>query len=70
MKTDFPIPEQTKRVNYTQLYRGLNVGDSVFLDCANNATPAVVSARQAAVRWGWKFRSRKELDGIRIWRLS
>lgn len=49
----------------------MEVGDSIFFEGQRNGGPAYQSAKQAQRRAGdRKFVSRKEGNGLRIWRVS
>lgn len=63
IEKNIPIPE-SKAVNpFTIVSRDMEVGDSVLLD----KVPTSIS--YTAKRLGYKFRTQKEGDKFRVWRL-
>ena len=63
-----PAPEERKqRKRYP--FHQMDVGDSVLIS-HGDAMSARVSARYHGTRYSKKFTSKKEDDGVRIWRVE
>ena len=66
IERDVPLPPQ-RAVN---IFKSMEVGDSVWIDEPNTAGPSYGKAIGTNKELGWKFRGAKENGGIRIWRVK
>ena len=69
IENDVPMPKTTRPTKYP--FRDMNVGESVFFDNepkGSQSNPAI-SAHMLSKRTDFKFATRKEGNGVRIWRV-
>ena len=60
-----PLPEGKKRYPYKEM----DVGDSFFVDAGKLQVVCNANYR-ASKRLGMQFIARKEVEGVRVWRVS
>lgn len=65
-----PIGGRNGRIKYP--FREMEIGDSVFFpdEPKGSQSKPAMAARINATHWGWRFSSRKEGTGVRIWRVA
>lgn len=61
-----PMPVRHK---YAFAFEKMEVGDSFFAPTHNRSAISSVLIR-ATHKWGYKFATRKEGEGIRVWRIA
>ena len=69
IETNVPMPKATRSTKYP--FRDMNVGESVFFDNEPNGSQSnpAISAHMLSKRNDFKFATRKENGGVRIWRI-
>ena len=69
IENDVPMPKATRSTKYP--FRDMSVGESVFFDNEPNGSHSnpAISAHMLSKRDGVKFATRKECNGVRIWRV-
>jgi hypothetical protein len=67
IETNVPIPRQ--RINCKYPVDDLEVGQSFFVANGNRNSISVV-ASAAGKRMGRRFRTAKQLGGVRVWRVA
>ena len=60
-----PLPEAKKRYPYASM----DIGDSFFVDAGKLQVVCNANYR-ASKRLGMQFIARKEVEGVRVWRVS
>ena len=63
---DIPPPPPRRRTGYTALVRSLQPGESVLLPVPNWKANAIAYRALGA----GNYRSQKETDGVRVWRIG
>ena len=63
-----PIPPSRRGRPPVHPFKEMKVGDSLFLNVPQSSAAGYY--KWYVVRYGWKFTTRKELDGVRIWRIE
>lgn len=66
IEKNIPVPA----ASMTETFRQMEVGDSIFLENANQKDKRVNGSRNLARRVGIKISSRQEGTGVRIWRTA
>ena len=62
-----PVPTSTRRAKYP--WRAMSVGDSFFVVGKLRSSMSAVVANTGR-RTGWRFVTRAEGDGVRVWRVA
>lgn len=68
---DIPMPDSRSHGPAPKYpFSQMSIGDSVFFEGCKTGGKETATAHQVGRRKGWRFSSRTQQDGVRIWRIA